>query len=47
MLGSYLLACAQVSRKKGGLGQSGNRRNDGTARSSLEFQSVFFFSHSW
>lgn len=46
MLGSYLLACASVSRKKGGLGQTGNCRNDGTARSPLEFQSMFFFSHS-
>lgn len=41
MLGSFLLACARVSRKKGGLGQTGNCRNDGTARSPLEFQSIF------
>lgn len=37
MLGSHLLACARVSREKGGLGQTGNCRNDGTARSPLKF----------
>lgn len=41
MLGSYLLACARVSRKKGGPGQTGDCRNDGTARSPLKFQSIF------
>lgn len=40
MLGSNLLACARVSRKKGGLSHSGNCRNDGTARSPLKFQSL-------
>lgn len=40
MLGSFLLACARVSCKKGGLGQTGDCRNDGTARSPLEFQSI-------
>lgn len=40
MLGSYLLACARVSRLKGGLGQTGNCRNDGTAKSQ-------FFRHPW
>lgn len=46
MLGSYLLACARVNHEKGGLGQTGNCRNDGTARSPLNV-SVSFFSHSW
>lgn len=41
MHGSYLLACARVSRKNGGLGQTGNCRNDGTATSPLEIQSNF------
>lgn len=40
MLGSNLLACARVSRKKGGLGHTGNCRNDGTARSPLKCQSL-------
>lgn len=40
MFGSHLLACARVSLDKEGLGQTGNCRNDGTAKSPFTFQSI-------